>query len=101
MKNSIEIAISVLLSGFPVTIKDRTYKLFLPGEEVNLPSSVGETTDYWLGIQCKTDKGEEKYIGADISFSSMISILSNIPEDEIILMAMNKTLTELHHKGRI
>ena len=78
------IGMKALLAGFELKLGESTYRLFQPGEEVQLPSMLGVCDSYWLGIKMHSSTRGEVWLGTDIGFPEILNHLDRVPEEDVI-----------------
>ena len=81
-------------------MKGHTYRLFKKGDEVRMPSLVGEAEDYCLCIEMTKEGGEKCYVGTDITFDRMLKLMETVSEEDLVGIAGSTVLTEIAKESR-
>ncbi len=99
-EEKIRLGLRALTYGLPLKLKEYTYKLFKPGEEIKLPSQTVITDDYQLTIEVEKEsngKKEKAYLGVPVSFDMMISLLTKLTEEDLVYIAGSIAINETYN----
>lgn len=94
MRNKQEIILTALVNKQVVRLGGYECRLFQKGEYVNLPSGEYLVEDVpFLGIKYIQNGTEVVWLGVDWSFTTILSFIDKLTDDEVIILASQVVLS--------